>query len=208
VGSIPTPGTLSLEWSRRVYNLSESPRMNQLRSIGLALAVLVVLAQLQLDAQARPDFSGSWVLSEGSGPACGKSITATQDAATLSLQSDRTVIYKFDGSDTIEAVTPAPPRPADASPDAWFAHAVAGVSRAAWNGDQFIIVTHRTMRMTWPRMMPDAFDRLHTFQQTLTLNADGRLIIDRLAILDPLPGGTTKRLDIPMSLTCTYKRAL
>ena len=181
--------------------------MNQLHSICLATAVMVVLAQLQPDAQARPDFSGSWVLSEGTGPACGKSMTVTQDASTLSLHPDGAVIYKFDGSDTIDTVTPAPPRPAGASPDAWFAHAVAGVSRAAWNGEQFVIVTHRTMRMTWPRMMPEPFDRQNTFKKTLSLNADGQMIIDTLAILDPLPGGTEKRLDFPTSWTCRYKKS-
>jgi hypothetical protein len=181
--------------------------MNQLPSICLATAVTVVLAQLHPNAQARPDFSGSWVLSEGTGPACGESIAVTQDATALSLQANRAVIYKFDGSDTIDTVTPAPPRPAGASPDAWFAHAVAGVSRAAWNGDQFVIVTHRTMRMTWPRMMPDAFDRQQTLQKTLALTPTGDMNITTLAIVDPLPGGTTKRLDLPASVSCRYTKA-
>jgi hypothetical protein len=174
----------------------------------LVLAALgIVFAQAYPHAQAKPDFSGSWTLSEGTGPACGKSMTVTQDGSSLSFHTDRAVVYKFDGSDTIDAVTPAPPRPADASPDAWFAHAVAGVSRAAWNGDQFVIVSHRTMRITWPRMMPDAFDRQNTLQKTLSLIADREMRIDTIAIIDPLPGGTTKRLNLPGSFTCRYTKA-
>ena len=181
--------------------------MTLLHSIGLATAVTVVLAPVHPHAQARPDFSGSWVLSERIGPPCAKSITATQDAATLTLVSSRAVTYKFDGSDTTETSPPAPPRPADASPTAWIGHATGSVSRAAWNGDQFVIVTHRTMRMTWPRMMPDAFDRLTTTREILALHANGGLTIDIVSIVDPLPGGTPSRMDFPWSWTCAYKRA-
>lgn len=180
--------------------------VTQLHSVVLATAVAVALTR-PANAQARPDFSGSWVLSEGTGPGCGKSLTVTQDATTLSLDARRAVVYKFDGSDTIHAVTPEPPRPAGASPDGWFAHAIAGVSRAAWNGDQFVIVIHQTMRMTWPRMMPDAFERQQTLQKTIALTADGHMSIKTIAILDPLPGGTTKRLDVPTSLSCRYTKA-
>lgn len=181
--------------------------MNQLHSIVVvATAATAILAPMPASAQARPDFSGSWVLSEGVGPACGKALTITQDAAALTLGSSRSVVYKFDGSDTTQAAPPARPRPADASPTAWIADAAGSVSRAAWNGDQFVIVTHNTVRVTMPQMMPDPFERLNTLRQILYLNAGGGLTIDIVSIVDPLPGGTPRRMDLPWSWTCRYTR--
>jgi hypothetical protein len=181
--------------------------MNQLYPVCLATAVMVALAQLHPNAQARPDFSGSWVLSEGTGPTCGKAMTVSQDATSLSLHANRAVIYKFDGSDTIQTSPPAPPRPSEAAPTAMIANAVERVSRAAWNGDQFVIVSHSRVSMTWPRMMPDAFERLNTLRQILALNANGGLTIDMVSIIDPLPGGTPRRMDLPWSWTCRYTKA-
>ena len=131
----------------------------------------------------------------------------TQDATTLTRGSTPPVTYKFDGSDTTQTSPPAPLRPADVSPTAWIGHATGRVSRAAWNGDQFVIVTHSTMRMTMPSMLPDAFDRLNTSREIFALNANGDLMIDVVSITDPLPGGTPSRMNLPWSWTCTYKRA-
>jgi hypothetical protein len=188
--------------------------------------VTLVLAGMQPHARTPPNFSGTWVSAGPRGSsACRKSFTATQDAATLSLDfagvsvsqrdnpspppapSSRRVIYNFDGTDTREAFPPAAPRPSNAPPAAWIATTVASVARAAWNGDQLIIVTHRTTKITWPSQMPAEFDRQQTFREALSLDANGHMVVDRIAIVDPLPGGTTARLDVPTSWTCTYKKA-
>lgn len=172
------------------------------------------------------DFSGTWVLDPTGAGACRGSFTATQDAATLSLDSagvavshqesasppattsGRRVIYNFNGTDTRQAFPTPQPRPPDATPTTWIATTVASVAHASWNGDQLIIVTHTTMRITWPSQMPDEFDRQHTFRDALSLDASGHLVIDRVAIIDPLPGGTTVRLNFPpTSRKCTYKKA-
>ena len=195
------------------------------RGFVIAGAVTLVLAEMQPNAQTPPDFSGTWVLDPTGAGACRGSFTATQDAATLSLDSAgvsvshqesasppattsaRRVIYNFNGTDTREAFPPAPPRPPDAPPSEWIATAVASVARAAWNGDQLIIVTHRTMRMTWPSKMPAEFDRQWTFREALSLDANGHLVIDRVVIIDPLPEATPARLEFPTSWKCTYKKA-
>jgi hypothetical protein len=181
--------------------------MNQLHAIALATAATVALAPVPSSAQARPDFSGSWVLSEGTGPACRESMTVSQDTATLTLGSSRTVTHKFDGSDTIQPAPPAALRPASASPTEWIANAAGSVSRAAWNGDQFVIVTHHTVRMTMPQAMRDAFERQNTFRETYALDAKRQMVVDTVAIIDPLPGGTPMRMNLPNAWTCRYARA-
>jgi hypothetical protein len=89
----------------------------------------------------------------------------------------------------------------------WIATAVESVARAAWNGDQLIVVTHRTYRITWPSNVPPEFDRQNTFREVFSLGSDGRILVDRTAIIDPLPGGTTRRLETPTSWNCSYRRA-
>jgi hypothetical protein len=190
------------------------------RRFVIAGAVALVLGQMQPSAQTRPDFGGTWVLTTGAGW-CNKSLIATQDATTLTLDSgevpastrdavprtaSRLQAIRFDGADTRQAFPPAPPRPADATATTWIATTVASVARAAWNGDRLVVVTHYTMKMTWPSQMPGEFERENTFRETFALDADGRLVIEKVAVIDPLPGGTTARLDFPTSWTCTYKK--
>jgi hypothetical protein len=81
------------------------------------------------------------------------------------------------------------------------------VSRAAWTGDRLVIVTHRTVTMSWPDRLPVEFERQHTFRETMALDG-GELVVDHLAISDPLPGGTAKRIDgPPSSWSCRYRKA-
>ena len=155
---------------------------------------------------------------------CDKSVTATQNATTLSLDSadaavpredkaslpattSRDRVINFDGTDTRESFPAPAPRPSTASPGTWIGTAVSSVSRAEWNGDQLVVVTHRTMTFTWPINVPPEFERQITTREALSLNASGRLVIDRTVIVDPLPGGTSVRLDLPTSWTCTYRKA-
>src|SRR5687767_11008239 len=141
--------------------------------IALAGAMAIAIAGM-LPAPVLPDFSGTWALQDGGRPTCRKSFAARQDADALRLDfgdvavspgvfdpaapSRRNVTYHFNGTDTRESFPAAPPRPANAKPTAWIATAVASVSRAAWNGNQLVVVTHRTMSITWPSRMADAFE--------------------------------------------------
>ena len=102
-----------------------------------------------------PNLSGTWTLTVKSG-FCAGSLTILQDEASLRVQpgSDAgTDTFRFDGTDTHEVVSPAPPRSANVASTAFEGHKTKSVARAAWNGDQFIVVIHATMTMTWPSQM-------------------------------------------------------
>ena len=188
----------------------------------MAVAATLLCASTQPNAQSPPDFSGTWSSIERKSPRpCPRSITATQTAATLTLAAvdaptftpdnaapppvkSRGRVINLDGTDTREPIRTAPPRPPDAAPSTWIATTVGSVARAAWNGHQLVIVTHRTMKVTWPAMMQGEFEREQTIREALSLDASGHLVVDHAVIVDPLPGGSTKQLDSPLSWTCTY----
>jgi hypothetical protein len=176
-----------------------------------AIGLAVVLVELHANAQARPDFSGMWILVERTSvPACNGSLTVTQDAATLRVavtaSSARPDVYNFDGRETRQtfAGTAAVASP---RPGSWTVNTVGSVTRAAWNGDRLVAVTHTASKMIWPGNGPGEFDLENTFRRTLSLDASGRLVLEHLAIRDPYPGGSPKRLDLPDSWTCTYAKS-
>lgn len=179
-----------------------------------AIGLAGVLGPLHANAQTRPDFSGTWIIVETvktvPGPGCNGSLTVTQDTATLRVASTATSarpeVYNFDGTESRQtfAGTPAaaPPRPGG-----WTVNTVGSVTRAAWNGDRLVEVTHTASKMIWPGNGPGEFDLENTIRRTLSLDAMGRLVLEHLAILDPYPGGSTRRLDLPDSWTCIYARS-
>ena len=175
----------------------------------------------------RPDFSGRWQLVSSTGlfAVCSRSLTVKQDAATLTMEypvgsdsgrgrrqepapaRDMRKTYKLDGSDTREVLSVTPPRLEDLAPGVMNETAVAGVTRAGWNGDQLIAVFHRTMKLTWAGHTPPEFERLWTYRDAISLDDQGQLLIDHLAIIDPLPGdGLPKRMELPTSWTCRYRK--
>jgi hypothetical protein len=176
-------------------------------TIGLA----VVLVELHANAQTRPDLSGTWIpLETTSVAACKGSLTVTQDAATLRVAvtapSARPDVYAFDGTETRQSFT-GTAAVASPPPGSWTVNTVGSVTRAAWNGDRLVAVTHIASKMIWPGNGPGEFDLENTFRRTLSLDASGRLVVERLAIFDPYPGGSTKRLEVPDSWTCTYAKS-
>jgi hypothetical protein len=176
-------------------------------TIGLA----IVLVELHAGAQARPDFSGTWIPVEATPvPACKGSLTITQNAATVRVASTdpaaRPDLYNFDGSEARQtfAATPAVASP---RPGGWTVHTVGSVARTAWNGDRLVTVTHVTSKMLWPGNGPGEFDLENTFRRTFSVDASGHLVVDHFALLDPYPGGSTMRLEPPDSWTCIYARS-
>jgi hypothetical protein len=117
---------------------------------------------------------------------------------------EMTANHYFDGRDSREVYPPPPPKESRSS--SLMAAAVSRVARAAWYGDQLVIVTHQTMRVFWPLQEPGEFERENTFRDALSLNGDGRLVIEGVAIIDPFPGGVPARFDIPSSGTCAYTK--
>jgi hypothetical protein len=176
-------------------------------AIGLAIA----LVESHANAQTRPDFTGTWnTVETTSVTACNGSLTVTQDAATIRVVSTapsaRPDVYNFDGTETRQTIAAAP---AAASPRAgsWTVNTVGSVTRAAWNGDRLVTVTHVASKMIWPGNGPGEFDLENTFRRTFSLDASGRLVVEYLAILDPYPGGSTSRFELPNSWKCTFAKS-
>lgn len=177
-----------------------------------AIGLAIVLVELNGNAQTRPDFSGTWNRVESTSVAgwCDGSLTVTQDAATLRVAgttpSARPDVYDFDGTETRQTFPETPM----ASPQqgGWTAKTVGTVTRAAWFGDRLVAVTHVAIKMLWPGNGPGEFDLENTVQRTFSLDASGRLVIERLSILDPYPGGSmTRTLELPNSWKCTYAKS-
>jgi hypothetical protein len=124
------------------------------RTYAIATAFIMALA-IGIYAQARPDFSGKWVMDPASAPAApagggggggrgggrgggggagfGQEFTAKQDAKVLSItrmQGDQTVVanYNLDGSDSKNMV-------------AGRGGEQEQVSKAAWDGAKLVITT-------------------------------------------------------------------
>jgi len=188
--------------------------------VPLVAIVAFVPAQLLSQAQVRPDFSGKWSLATKSvrGPgnpdsrSCARVLVLNQDQAALHVQlgddAGRARAYRFDGTDRVEPLAPAPARLVGASPNRWDGHLTRYVARAGWNGDKFVIVTHSTMTMTWPSQMPGAFDRETTSKAVYAFNEAGQLVIDYPELADPLPGGPPVHFEMPDSWTCIYAKTV
>jgi hypothetical protein len=80
------------------------------------------------------------------------------------------------------------------------------VARAVWNGDQFVVVTHHRMTMTWPSQLPGEFERETTSTEKYSLNEAGQLVVERRVLIDPLPAALPRRVDVPDSWTCVYAK--
>jgi hypothetical protein len=182
------------------------------RCVLLAATVAIVLVSVRAQAQSRPDFSGKWTLTAKPGGlrTCAESLTLLQDQSTLRIHSgddaSRASVHGFDGADMRKTLAPPPARPAGLSPDAFEGHQTRFVARAAWNGDQFVVVTHATMTMTWPNRLPGEFDRETTAKAVYSFSEAGQLVVEHIVLIDPLPGGSTRRLDLPDSWTCAYAK--
>lgn len=120
------------------------------RAFTLMAAVAFVLSSVSsVLAQAKPDFSGKWMMDPASAPPAGggggrggrgggagfgQEFTAKQDAGTLTItrmQGDQTVTatYKLDGSESKNTVTGRGGEPQDQ------------VSKAMWDGSKLVITT-------------------------------------------------------------------
>jgi len=189
--------------------------------------VLGAIAALGLStspaAQTHPSFSGRWIpsidlaASNGS-PVLGPEVKITQDATIVALEvivttsnaSGRTsqpqrLVYNLDGSDSPQDVRttsgPADPRRTLAR---WTA---ASISHAGWNNDRLVIVTHDTLKFSFPdgSATPPVETRFRTDWQSLSIESDGILVAERLSIVDPWPRITVVRE--PHVERTVYKRA-
>jgi hypothetical protein len=84
---------------------------------------------------------------------------------------------------------------------------VKSVARASWRAGQLVIVTHNSQKLTAPSRVPAEIDWEQTIWEKLSLESDGRLVVDRVIIADPLPWGTTLQAIAPASTRTIYKKA-
>src|SRR4051794_916960 len=97
-------------------------------SIG-AIALALAFVGSHATPQTRPDFSGTWTLTERTFPACIGSLSLSQDADRLRIAptspSAPPDIYNFDGTETRQTLAPA--FAPDPRPGAWVVKTVGSV---------------------------------------------------------------------------------
>ncbi len=176
----------------------------------------------------RVDLSGHWenVNPAGFG-ALGKEFTAAQDATSLTVEMAtvnytfdtrqggssvatpgpmRRMVYQFNGVETREAFA-MPEKFATLDPShAYFGYTSSTSTRAAWQGDQLVVVTHNTIRDHRPRHTPADFDSEQTTRLALSLDSDGTLIAERIIIADP-DSDSALRTNLPGVMKTVYRKA-
>ena len=184
------------------------------------ILALTVIASAQTPK--RPDFAGAWILvNEKSTPATAphqSDITITQNETTLSLTRKSAVFtsipgqpvsaanatredityalaYTFDG---IEHPSPTPPLPPGMDAGGIVSLAPPTNYRAMWTQTQLLILTYG--------VRPDrsGFPVRRLSRMALSLDADGFLTIESIAIADPTPGGPDQ--PTPTPVRSVYKK--
>lgn len=158
------------------------------RNALVAGLLALVLAVPSVQAQDKPNFSGSWTLvvdpnaagggGGGRGGFLGQAATLTQDAKTLTVtrttqNGEVKMVYNLDGSDSKNMVMGRGGQTEQ-------------VSKANWDGAKLVISTNLMMGET-----------AITRTQTMTLDASGQLVI---TVVGPGRGGEVT------TTTQTYKK--
>jgi hypothetical protein len=145
-----------------------------LHSCGWLLTVLLFATPFSIQAQKRPDFSGTWVaISPGDD---GFEQTVNQTTKTLEVrggpQGGQKVVFNLDGSES-------------RNQHDLQGHVIVRVSRASWKGEQLTITSSTTF--------PDGSKSESV--DTWSLDAKGLLVIEgteRMSGADGTPSGTGK----------------
>ena len=114
--------------------------------------------------------------------------------------------YTFNGVETRETF-PMPDRLASVDLTRMFFSYTAGrSSRAAWQGDQLVVVTHSLMRNNNPKHVPTGFDSEQTVRLSLSFDDTGLLIAEQIIIADP-DLDSPIRIEFPSVVKAVYKKA-
>lgn len=195
-----------------------------MRSCRIVVVVAVAVAFLAARPQAHshPDLSGKWTLVDPVSPELlGQAFTATQDMAkgTLEIVQENNqapneaprpgghMTYSFNGGET-QATYPPPARFANLDPTRilWMYRA-ASSSRAAWRGDQLVIVTHNRNKVNMPNRTPSEFESEVTVQLTLTVDGSDQLTVEQVTIADPdVDVDLPMRVNLPGVIKTAYKK--
>ena len=126
--------------------------------------VAVVILAAGLDAQSRPNFSGTWVAANPPKPPAREYVVKHDDKTLTSPLGRRVVVYQLDGTEQQSQVP--------------FNGDVIRVStRAAWEKDRIVITIHTA----YPTGMKTVI------RETWSLDTQGRLIVDIVETMEGLP---------------------
>ena len=195
-----------------------------LRIATLVCSIAVVTA-VSLEGQAKPDFSGRWVLvPERSVPAntwaMGKEFRASQTPSSIALELQwqelqlgpagnkstdvgfgKPIVYALDGADHEQPV--AAPQEFSNRPGASRAYVRSLNYRATWTGDKLVIVSRDVFAIERPGETPKVARRV--IRKALSLDADGSLVAESLIVADPFPGEQAQ--DAPVPIRSVYRKA-
>ena len=200
------------------------------RSVLVACAVTAVVTFTGLDAQSRPDFSGTWTLVSSTpigSHAMGTEFKVVQNGSTLTIDlegiaarytSGRSVqtaypvrnIYALDGLEHPPQVVSDPPLMTTATLSAETMK-VASVSsestrRATWAGGQIVVMMHNTYKVTAPTRTPSEATIRQTVRQAFSLGPDGSLSVESLVVADPIPWGGDFEQPSPTPVRSVYRK--
>lgn len=145
-----------------------------------AVAALVLALVTMASAQSKPNFAGVWVsVPDPASPGPETQVVIEHTAAELvreqpSPAGPYKLRYKLDGSETTNTI---PGRGAAAT----------AKSVAAWDGNKLVIKTNI------PRGMPPQV-RTIRYREVLSIDAEGRLVIEQSASLDDGGPAETRRM--------------
>ena len=169
-----------------------------------------VLAASGIDAQNRPNLSGTWLIERPGQNPPEQRITIQQDTKTFTVDSmgygvagTKSTSYLFrtafvtDGAEhplTYEQVTPDSPVVLNIGDT---------TARATWIGPQLVVMKYSTRELASPNRK---FTVRRTTREVYALDAHGNLVKDSLTIEDPNP--TFAELETPAPRRSVYRRAM
>lgn len=197
-----------------------------MRGTSIVVGVIsVAVVAARLDAQAPPDFSGTWLLASSQPPgsqALGPDFSITQDGTTLRIDStgyhfslstngtsSRTpfpiqTIYTVDGMEHPRQVMANPPV-SSAPASGMTSDLEESLYKATWAGRQLVIMTYNKYKTTDPWRTPSVYTTRQTVRQALSMEADGTLSVESLIIADPAPT-RAHEMPSPTPVRSIYKK--
>jgi hypothetical protein len=147
------------------------------------VAALVLALVTLAPAQAKPNFAGVWVsVPDPASPGPETQLVIEHTAAELVMEQPSQagpykLLYKLDGSETTNTIPGRVGRGAAAT----------ATSVAAWDGNKLVIKTNI------PRGLPPQV-RTIRYREVLSIDAEGRLVIEQSASLDDGAPAETRRM--------------
>jgi hypothetical protein len=180
---------------------------------GVPKALVTVLAVLSCAglpvARSKPSFAGKWALPnlrDGVWSPFGSWFIAVQDEHTLSIEKP----LGGESRKTFDAPSPIEVNMRNsllAAPFTAFGFPLSSVTRSGWEGDQLVVVTHTIEKyISAPGRTPREFESDRVHWMAISLDKDGRLVVEVLQFGDPGPWDVPSRSPSPSSQRIAYTR--